>query len=150
MILKMYSEFCKSGSAKLRLCYFCKVCEAGKVWCNGRGEQGTDALRCGRTEFCTMQNHSSAHRPSPYEKRKSCSVFTDRQTDKLFKSQEFSRNYRFLRIEFKFIRAGGASAPPECPLYYAKRLLPPCASCRRDRQPVSMKKRKQSAKEGNV
>ena len=34
----MYSEFCKSGSAKLRLCYFCKVCEAGKVWCNGRGE----------------------------------------------------------------------------------------------------------------
>ena len=35
------------------------------------------------------------------------------------KSQEFGGNCRFLRYKFKFIRAGGASAPPECPLYYA-------------------------------
>lgn len=71
---------------------------------------------CVFSEREAKQAHTDPH---PTKNRKNCSVFTGRQTDKLFKSQKFGGNCRFLRYKFKFIRAGGADAPPECPLYYA-------------------------------
>ncbi|EDS00530.1 hypothetical protein EUBSIR_01699 [[Eubacterium] siraeum DSM 15702] len=47
------------------------------------------------------------------------SFLTSKANRAFIKSQEFGGNCRFLRYKFKLIRAGGASAPPECPLYYA-------------------------------
>ena len=57
---------------------------------------------CVFSEREAKQAHTDPH---PTKNRKSCSVFTGRQTDKLFKSQEFGENCRFLRYKSKFIRA---------------------------------------------
>ena len=70
-------------------CYFANISENDKDWCNGRSEQGKDALSVCAQGLCKdakptkhtqtlalrkergivrMQNHTSTHRPSPYEK----------------------------------------------------------------------------------
>ena len=48
---------------------FYNGCEDEKVGCNGRGKLGKDALSVCALSFARMQNHTSTHRPSPYEKR---------------------------------------------------------------------------------
>ena len=41
----------------------------GSIRCNGRGEQGKDALAYAPKGFARTQSQLSTHRPSPYEKR---------------------------------------------------------------------------------
>ena len=47
-------------------CSFAKISENNKDWCNGRGKPL--ALRKA-SGIVQMKNHTSTHRPSPYEKR---------------------------------------------------------------------------------
>ena len=48
-------------------CSFAKISENNKDRCNGRSEQGKDALACVADEART-QNHTSTHRPLTYKK----------------------------------------------------------------------------------
>ena len=50
-------------------CSFAKISGNNKDWCNGRGEQGKDALACVPKGFARTQSQLSTHRRSPYEKR---------------------------------------------------------------------------------
>ena len=49
-------------------CSFAKISVNNKDWCNGRSEQGKDALACVPKGFARTQSQLSTHRPSPYEK----------------------------------------------------------------------------------
>ena len=47
-------------------CSFAKISGNNKDWCNGRGEQGKDALACVPKGFARTQSQPSIHSPSPW------------------------------------------------------------------------------------
>ena len=74
-VVKGYSALSEDSAVLGGLCgergllSFCKGCRNGEGRCNGRSEQGKEALSVCAQGLARTQSQLSTHRRSPYEKR---------------------------------------------------------------------------------